>query len=300
MAGGKSGFSSPSTSANRRTETTLAAISITSTHCSGVIAVASRSLEYQSSVSVPACAAVTGGNGGIGLGFARALAAAGADVSIWGTNPEKNAAAEKELQAINSSASAVQCNVAEEAQVEECMASVIERYGRIDGCFPNAGIGTQNQKPFFEHSNEDWHSVLDVNLTGVFFTLRAATRQMVEQGEGGSLVLTSSGTAIQGSAKGQAYAASKGAMLAMMMGLSVEMARYGITSNAIIPGWIETDMTAGLFGWDKFVDNVMPRIPMRRWGQPDDFGAIAVYLMSEASRWHTGDVIKIDGGFSIF
>ena len=245
-------------------------------------------------------AVVTGGNGGIGLGFARALAAAGADVSIWGTNPEKNAAAEKELQAINSSASAVQCNVAEEAQVEECMASVIERYGRIDGCFPNAGIGTQNQKPFFEHSNEDWHSVLDVNLTGVFFTLRAATRQMVEQGEGGSLVLTSSGTAIQGSAKGQAYAASKGAMLAMMMGLSVEMARYGITSNAIIPGWIETDMTAGLFGWDKFVDNVMPRIPMRRWGQPDDFGAIAVYLMSEASRWHTGDVIKIDGGFSIF
>ena len=245
-------------------------------------------------------AVVTGGNGGIGLGFARALAAAGADVSIWGTNPEKNAAAEKELQAINSSASAVQCNVAEEAQVEECMASVIERYGRIDGCFPNAGIGTQNQKPFFEHSNEDWHSFLDVNLTGVFFTLRAATRQMVEQGEGGSLVLTSSGTAIQGSAKGQAYAASKGAMLAMMMGLSVEMARYGITSNAIIPGWIETDMTAGLFGWDKFVDNVMPRIPMRRWGQPDDFGAIAVYLMSEASRWHTGDVIKIDGGFSIF
>ena len=245
-------------------------------------------------------AVVTGGNGGIGLGFARALAAAGADVSIWGTNPEKNAAAEKELQAINSSASAVQCNVAEEAQVEECMASVIERYGRIDGCFPNAGIGTQNQKPFFEHSNEDWHSVLDVNLTGVFFTLRAATRQMVEQGEGGSLVLTSSGTAIQGSAKGHAYAASKGAMLAMMMGLSVEMARYGITSNAIIPGWIETDMTAGLFGWDKFVDNVMPRIPMRRWGQPDDFGAIAVYLMSEASRWHTGDVIKIDGGFSIF
>ncbi len=180
------------------------------------------------------------------------------------------------------------------------MSSVIERYGRIDGCFPNAGIGTQNQKPFFEHSNEDWFSVLDVNLNGVFYTLRAATRQMVSQGEGGTLVLTSSGTAIQGSPKGQAYAATKGAMLAMMMGLSVEMARYKITANAVIPGWIETEMTSGLFGWDKFVNNVMPRIPMRRWGQPDDFGAIAVYLMSEASRWHTGDVIKIDGGFSIF
>ena len=114
----------------------------------------------------------------------------------------KNAAAEKELQAINSSASAVRCDVANEQEVEECMASVIERYGRIDACFPNAGIGAQNQKPFFEHSNEDWFSVLDVNLNGVFYTLRAATRQMVAQGEGGTLVLTSSGTAIQGSPKG--------------------------------------------------------------------------------------------------
>jgi NAD(P)-dependent dehydrogenase (short-subunit alcohol dehydrogenase family) len=245
-------------------------------------------------------AVITGGNGGIGLGFARAIAAAGADVSVWGTNPDKNAAAEAELKEINPSASALQCNVADEAAVEASMDAVIERYGRIDACFPNAGVGTKNDKPFFEHSNEDWFSIMDVNLHGVFYTLRAATRQMVKQGEGGSLVLTSSGTAIQGSAKGQAYAATKGAMLAMMMGLSVEMARYKITANAVIPGWIETEMTAPLFGWKKFVDNVIPRIPMRRWGQPDDFGAIAVYLMSDASRWHTGDVIKIDGGFSIF
>ena len=245
-------------------------------------------------------AVITGGNGGIGLGYARAIAAAGADVSVWGTNADKNAAAEAELQAINPSASALRCDVSDEAAVEAGMAEVVERYGRIDACFPNAGVGTRNTKPFFEHSNEDWFDIIDVNLHGVFYTLRAATRQMVVQGDGGSLVLTSSGTAIQGSAKGQAYAATKGAMLAMMMGLSVEMARYQITANAIIPGWIETDMTAPLFGWDKFVNNVMPRIPMRRWGQPDDFGAIAVYLMSDASRWHTGDVIKIDGGFSIF
>ncbi|MGH1490508.1 MAG: SDR family NAD(P)-dependent oxidoreductase [Acidimicrobiales bacterium] len=245
-------------------------------------------------------AVITGGNGGIGLGFARAVAAAGADVSVWGTNPEKNAAAEAELKEINPSASALQCDVSDEAAVEAAMSEVIGQYGRIDACFPNAGVGGKNQKPFFEHSNEDWFDVIDVNLHGVFYTLRAASRQMVKQGEGGSLVLTSSGTAIQGSAKGQAYAATKGAMLAMMMGLSTEMARYKITANAIIPGWIETEMTAPLMGWDKFVDNVMPRIPMRRWGQPDDFGAIAVYLMSDASRWHTGDIIKIDGGFSIF
>ena len=180
------------------------------------------------------------------------------------------------------------------------MAGVIERYGRVDACFPNAGIGTQNQKPFFEHSNEDWFRVIDVNLHGVFYTLRAATRQMVKQGEGGSLVLTSSGTAIQGSAKGQAYAATKGGMIAMTLALSTEMARYKITANAIIPGWVDTPMTERLFQWDKFVNAVMPRIPMRRWGTPEDFGPIAVYLMSNASRWHTGDVIKIDGGFSIF
>jgi NAD(P)-dependent dehydrogenase (short-subunit alcohol dehydrogenase family) len=245
-------------------------------------------------------AVITGGNSGIGLGFAKALAAAGADVCVWGTNPDKNAAAEKELQEIAPSAFALQCNVANEEQVEASMATVIERFGRVDGCFPNAGIGTQNQKPFFEHSNEDWHSVIDVNLNGVFYTLRAATRQMVKQGEGGTLVLTASGTAIQGAAKGQAYASTKGAMISMSYALAVEMARYKITSNAIIPGWVDTAMTAGAFNWPKFVDAVMPRIPMRRWGTPDDFGAIAVYLMSDATRWHTGDVIKIDGGFSIF
>ena len=245
-------------------------------------------------------AVVTGGNGGIGLGFACAVAAAGADVSIWGTNPDKNAAAEKELKEINPSASATICDVSNESAVEEAMAGVIERYGRVDACFPNAGIGTQNQKPFFEHSNEDWFSVIDVNLHGVFYTLRAATRQMVEQGEGGTLVLTASGTAIQGAAKGQAYAATKGGMIAMTLALSVEMARYKITANAIIPGWVDTAMTERLFSWDKFVGAVMPRIPMRRWGTPEDFGAIAIYLMSDASRWHTGDVIKIDGGFSIF
>lgn len=245
-------------------------------------------------------AVITGGNSGIGLGFARAVAAAGADVSIWGTNPEKNAAAEAELKAINPSASAVKCDVSDESAVEASMASVIEQYGRVDACFPNAGISNQNKKPFFEHSNEDWFRVMDVNLHGVFYTLRAATRQMVKQGEGGTLAMTSSGTAIQGSAKGQSYAATKGAMVSMTLALAVEMARYKITANAIIPGWVETAMTESAFGWEKFVDAVIPRIPMRRWGTPDDFGAIAVYLMSDASRWHTGDIIKIDGGFSIF
>ena len=245
-------------------------------------------------------AVITGGNGGIGLGFARAIAAAGADVSIWGTNSKKNDDAEAELKKINPSASAIQCDVSDDVAVEKSMTDVVQRYGRIDACFPNAGIGTQNQKPFFEHSNEDWHKVIDVNLHGVFYTLRAASRQMVEQQEGGSLILTASGTAIQGAPRGQAYASTKGGMVSMTLSLAVEMARYKITANAVIPGWVETAMTADALQTEKFVDAVIPRIPARRFGTPDDFGAIAVYLMSDASRWHTGDIIKIDGGFSVF
>ena len=245
-------------------------------------------------------AVITGGNGGIGLGFARAVAAAGADVSIWGTNAEKNAAAEQELQQINPSASATLCDVSNESAVDEAMAAVTARYGRIDACFPNAGIGTQNQKPFFEHSTEDWNRVIDVNLNGVFYTLRAATKQMVKQGEGGSLILTASGTAIQGAAKGQAYASTKGAMISMMLALSVEMARYKITANAIIPGWVETAMTERAFGRGPFKEKVLPRVPARRWGQPADFSGIAVYLASDASAYHTGDVFTIDGGYTVF
>ena len=209
-------------------------------------------------------AVVTGGNSGIGLGFAKAVAEAGAQVSIWGTNPDKNAAAEAELQNISPSASAIRCDVSDEAAVDRSMAEVVERYGRVDALFANAGIGNQNQKPFFEHTTEDWQRVIDVNLTGAFFTLRAATKQMVDQGEGGSLILTSSGTAIQGAANGQAYAATKGGLIAMTLGLAVGMARYNINANAVIPGWIETPMTDRLFSWEKFTNAVIPRIPFRQ------------------------------------
>ena len=168
-------------------------------------------------------------------------------MSACGELTQKNAAAE-ELQEINPSASSIQCDVSNEEQVEESMSSVIERYGRIDGCFPNAGIGTQNQRPFLSIPTKIGSPVLDVNLNGVFYTLRRSHCDRWFHKARGTLVLTSSGTAIQGSPKGQAYAATKGAMLAMMIGLSVEMARYKITANAVIPGWIETEMTSGLLG----------------------------------------------------
>ena len=137
-------------------------------------------------------------------------------------------------------------------------------------------------------------------MDGVFYTYRAASRHMIERGDGGRLVVTASLAALSGAARNQHYAATKGAVVSMTYALSVEMARYGITANAILPGWIETAMTERAFNWEKFANNVMPRIPMRRWGEGSDFGGLAIYLMSNASAYHTGDTLLIDGGYQKF
>jgi len=245
-------------------------------------------------------AVVTGGNSGIGLGMATAIAQSGGGVSIWGTSAEKNAAALAKLQNESDQVMALRCDVSDEAQVDEAVAATVARLGRIDGCFANAGVGNRNQKPFFEFEAAEWRRVMSVNLDGVFFTFRAVAKHMVERGGGGSLVATSSGSAIQGAARNEAYASAKGGLISLMLALSVELARWKITANSIIPGWVETPMTYGAFHNDKFVDAVMKRIPARRWGTPEDYGGIAVYFMSDAARFHTGDTVVIDGGFSKF
>jgi hypothetical protein len=122
-----------------------------------------------------------------------------------------------------------------------------------------------------------------------------------EKGDpGGRLVGIASLAARSASPRNEHYAATKGALIAMLKGMAVEFARYGVTANAILPGWIETEMTAPTFAFEKFAANVMRRIPARRWGKPADFGGIAVYLASDASAYHTGDEILIDGGYWVF
>jgi NAD(P)-dependent dehydrogenase (short-subunit alcohol dehydrogenase family) len=244
-------------------------------------------------------ALVTGGNGGIGLGMADALAAHGAAVAIWGTNPAKNATAAEQLRAHGGRVLDIVCDVGDHQAVIEAMASTVDQLGAIDSCFVNAGVGGQAPS-FVGMTDDEWHRVLRVNLDGAFYTAQEAVKRMVAQGEGGSVVFTTSGSAYFGQQKGQHYAGSKGAVISMMKGIAVEHARHGIRCNAILPGWIESDMTAGAFGWQKFVDNVLPRVPMRRWGVPADFGGLAVYLASSASSYHTGDVITIDGGYHSF
>jgi len=244
-------------------------------------------------------ALVTGGNSGIGLGMADAMARAGADVCIWGTNPEKNAAAEKQLKAHGGRVLALLCNVADEQAVNDSFGRTVAELGKVDGCFANAGIG-RGGIPFWDQPTDLWREVWSVNLDGAFYTLRAAAKHMVERGGGGRLAATSSVSAIHGAPRNQAYAASKGALVALMRGLSVELARYGITSNTITPGWIETPMTQRNVGNEKFEERVIKRVPLRRWGTGDDFGGLAVYLMSEASSYHTGENFVIDGGYTRF
>lgn len=243
---------------------------------------------------------VTGGNGGIGLGIAKAVAQAGADVAIWGTNAAKNDKARTAIAAFGKRVIALSCDVGDEQAVDLAMAETVSQLGGVDSCFANSGVSGKGVKSFLEMSSEEWHRVLRVNLDGAFYTLRAAARQMVAQGRGGALVGTASLAAIEGAARSEHYAATKGGLISMMRALAVEFARHGIRANSILPGWIETDMTAVSIGNSKFHDNVMPRIPMRRWGSGDDFGGIAVYLSSAASSYHTGDTFLIDGGYALF
>jgi NAD(P)-dependent dehydrogenase (short-subunit alcohol dehydrogenase family) len=246
-------------------------------------------------------ALVTGGNSGIGLGMALAMAEAGADVAIWGTNAAKNAAAERRIAAAGRKVVALACDVSDERAVDAAFTATLKAMGRIDGCFANAGVsGRAGTRSFAEMTSEEWHRVLKVNLDGAFYTFRAAARHMVERGGGGALVGTASLAAIEGAARSEHYAATKGAMISMIRALAVEFARHGVRANAILPGWIETDMTADAIANEKFARNVLPRIPMRRWGKGEDFGGIAVYLMSPASAYHTGDTFLIDGGYALF
>lgn len=248
-------------------------------------------------------ALVTGGNRGIGLGMAKAMAQAGADIVIWGSNPERNQAAEQQLTALGVRVKAQTVDVSDEAQVAEGMEEAVAAMGRVDSVFANAGVG-YGSPSFVEMKTETYRKVLSVNLDGVFFTLREACRHMVERAKagdpGGSLVGIASLAAIEGAARNEAYAATKGAVISMIKSVAVEHARYGVRANAILPGWIATDMTAGAQGNSAFAEKVIPRVPARRWGEPEDFGGMAVYLASDASSYHSGTTIVIDGGYSIF
>jgi len=250
-------------------------------------------------------ALVTGGNGGIGLGMAEAMAQAGADIVVWGTNETKNEAAKAQLAATGRRVSARKVDVSDEQAVIDGMAAAIAEMGRLDCVVANAGIG--GGAPIAEMTTALFRKVNAVNTEGVMWTFREAARHMIERAKaggggdaGGSLVVVASTAGIEGAARNSAYGASKGAVMSMARALAVELARYGVRVNSIAPGWIATDMTAGAQSSPVFAEKVIPRVPARRWGSPADFGGIAVYLASDASSYHTGETFVIDGGYTKF
>jgi NAD(P)-dependent dehydrogenase (short-subunit alcohol dehydrogenase family) len=246
-------------------------------------------------------AVITGGNGGIGLAIAMALVDANCAVSIWGRNPDKTEEAAILLRSRGGNVQGLNCDVTDRDAVVNGFAQAINEFGRINGCFVNAGMGGGGRGSFLDRSFEEWKAMFQVNLDAAFYVLQTAARHMVENADagrpGGRLVATSSIGALFGVARNEHYGASKAGLNALIRALAVELARYGITANAILPGYSETEMTQDLFQNEKFVQAVIPRIPMRRFGRADDFGGIAVYLMSDASAYHTADTFVIDGGY---
>jgi NAD(P)-dependent dehydrogenase (short-subunit alcohol dehydrogenase family) len=249
-------------------------------------------------------AVVTGGNGGIGLGLARGLVRAGSAVAIWARDAEKTAAAVKQLESLGGTAVGIHCDISDEDEVDRAMEETLDRLGRVDSCFANAGI-PGDAGPFTQMSLEEWRRVLRVNLDGTFLTLRTAARHMVDRGGGGSLVAISSTAAIHGTARKAHYGTSKTAILGLVRALAVELAKDRIRCNAVLPGWTETDLTrpSGSFAgssYQKFVDNTTYRTPVRRWATADDFEALAVFLADPRHTFHTGDAMVVDGGYTIF
>jgi NAD(P)-dependent dehydrogenase (short-subunit alcohol dehydrogenase family) len=241
-------------------------------------------------------ALVTGGNGGLGIGMARGLASAGASVAIWGRNAERNREASEVLKASGADVADFACDVTDPEQVSAAMELTIARFGRLDSCFANAG-GSGVRKPFTQLSPGDWQSTLDLNVNSVVYTFQAATRHFIAQGSGGSLVVTSSVAALLG-VPGGGYSATKAAVSGLVRSLAVELAPAGIRANAILPGFVATEMS--LNTPKAFQDACLRRTPSGKLGTVDDMAGAAVFLAGPASRYVTGHSLVIDGGQSIF
>jgi 2-deoxy-D-gluconate 3-dehydrogenase len=238
-------------------------------------------------------AVVTGGNGGIGLGMARGLGAAGANVVVAARNAEK---AEVAVEALGVRGAFIAFDVADETSCRAMIVETAGRFGRIDILVNNAG--TSIRKPPETYTAAEWHAVLDTNLTGAFLCSQAAYPFM-KRGGGGKVINIGSMFALFGSAYAAAYAASKGGLVQLTKSLAVAWAVDNIQVNAVLPGWIDTELTRDARQQVRGLhERVLARTPAGRWGVPDDLTGIAIFLASAASDFVTGAAIPVDGGFS--
>jgi NAD(P)-dependent dehydrogenase (short-subunit alcohol dehydrogenase family) len=244
-------------------------------------------------------ALVTGANSGIGFAFASGLARAGADVVIWGRREQNNRAAERKLKEYGGRVASRVVDVSSEGEVVEGVRAAVAEMGRLDCVVANAGIA--GQAPITEMTGEIYHKLLNVNQHGAFYTLREAAKHMVARAQagdrGGSLIICGSGSILQGVPTMAHYGMAKGALNSLAKALAAELGPHGIRANVIAPGFIITEMTqADPKLGAQIAALVAARAPLRRAGRPEDLEGAVVYLASDASCYHTGDTLVIDGG----
>ena len=241
-------------------------------------------------------ALVTGGNGGIGLGMARGLAEAGADIAIAGRNQQKSEAAALALNALGIKTAVIEVDVTDEASCRAMVDGTVARLGRLDILINNAGINIRKQPQ--DYTLAEWRQVIESNLTSAFTCSHAAYPHMKAAGAG-KIINIGSMMSIFGASFAPAYAASKGGIVQLSRALATAWAKDNIQVNAVLPGWIDTDLTrrarAEVSGLNSVV---LMRTPARRWGTPEDMSGIAVFLASKASDFVTGTAIPVDGGYA--
>jgi 2-dehydro-3-deoxy-D-gluconate 5-dehydrogenase len=242
-------------------------------------------------------AVVTGGNGGIGLGMAEGLAAAGAEVVVAARDAAKSGEAAKALSRFGTRVSTLSVDVADPASCNDMVAEAVRIAGRVDILVNNAGINIRKQPQ--DYAPAEWRQVLAINLDGAFYCAQAVYPVMKAAGAG-KIINIGSMMSIFGASFAPAYAASKGAIVQLTRSLATAWAADNIQVNAVLPGWIDTDLTrAARQQVSGLHDKVLARTPAGRWGTPADFGGIAVFLSSPASDFVSGTAIPVDGGFSI-
>jgi NAD(P)-dependent dehydrogenase (short-subunit alcohol dehydrogenase family) len=236
---------------------------------------------------------VTGASGGLGRAIAFAFAEAGADVTVAARAKPRLEETAQEIERRGVRALVMPTDVTSFADVESCMARTVEALGRLDVIVNNAGIARIT--PLAEASPEDWRSIVDTNLTGVFHGCRAAAPHLIRQGAGKVINLASVLAAV-GLPGYSLYAATKGGIISLTRALAVEWARHNIQVNAIAPGWFVTEMNEVAFGDPKTRERLTRDIPARRTGRLEEIGPLAVYLASSGSDFMTGQTIFLDGG----
>ncbi len=239
-------------------------------------------------------AIITGAARGIGLASVRKFLQEGATVAIWDLNPEKGLEAVEMLEKQGFQPVYWNVNVADHEQVESAVKAVYELFGRIDILVNNAGI--TRDAALKNMSDEDWRQVIDVNLSGVFYCVKAVYPYMAEQGYG-RIVNTSSIVGLQGNFGQTNYAAAKAGVIGMTKVWAREFGRKGITVNAVAPGFIQTGMTGKISG--DMIEAFIQKTPLGRLGQPEDVANLYCFLASDEASFITGAIISIDGGATI-